>query len=205
MATLPQKLTLHLLAATSFPLVVAAALAGLSALAGWLDAGSFEQRLIHAAMPVLGGLAIAMYVFYFVQIVRAYRRGQSLLHTTNPPPAQPPPYARVTREHWDGVAITFFVFLLLVGIGMIIGLPAKAAHADRFTYYSFLLLEHSTLFIGAAGLVFSITLMTTHALRGVLRSFTWEAHGDRPTERRRNLPLDVALTALPMFVAVLVI
>ena len=204
MASLPRILALHLLAATSVPLAVAAALAGLWILSGWLPSAAFEGALIRAVIPVLLAVTIAMYGLHFAQTVRTYRRGQGLAHapvTPGPPPA----LDRVTRNHWESVGNALFVFLLFVGIGLLLGAPAQSEKLDPVTYYVFYWLGRGTLFVGAAMLVFSLALMTTHALRGIVRSFYWSLNGARATERRRNLPLEMAVAALPLFVARLVL
>jgi hypothetical protein len=97
------------------------------------------------------------------------------------------------------------MLLLLFAIGQVVGFPASNPDADVATYHVFRGLEWGTLFLGATGFVFSLALLTTHSLRGILRSFTWTVYGDRPLELRRNLPLDVALVAVPLFFAVLFI
>jgi len=204
MDPLLRKLALHLLAATSVPLAVAAALAGLWMLPAWLTLPVFARALIRAAVPVLAAVTIAMYVLHFVATVSTYLRGH-----TSPPghgiPNPPPALDRVIPNLWRGVGSTFILFFLFLGLGLLLGAPARSAHADRLTYGGFLWLERGTLFSSAAVLVFSLALMSTHALRGIERSFYYALNGVRRTELWLNLPFAVAVAALPLFVALLVV
>jgi hypothetical protein len=202
MAPILRQLLLHLLAATSVPLAVAVALALVAALPVWLSLPTFARGLIEAAVPVLAGVTLALYVWHFIATVRTYLRGRAPSSFVLPDP--PPGLGVVARDLWAGVGSAFGFFLLLIGASLLVGFPARIFRPNQLTHDVFLWLERGALLVSVALLVFGLLLMTTWALRGILGSFHYEMNGARRPVRRRNLPFEVALAALPVFGLLLV-
>jgi hypothetical protein len=196
LASILRQLLLHLLAATSVLLAVAVALALVAALPGWLSLPTFAGQLIEAAVPVLAGVMLVLYVWHFVATLRTYLRGQALPVHVSPDP--PPGFRVVAEDLWAGVGSAFGFFLLLLGASLLLGLPARFG-PDQLTHDVFVWLERGALLVSVALLVFGLLLMATWALRGILGSFHYEMNGMRRAVRRRNLPFEVALAALPVF------
>lgn len=202
MESLLRRLALHLLAASSVVLAVAVALAGVSLLPEWVSLSPVAEASIRAAVPVLAAVTLAAYVVAFVATLRTYLRGRTPggAGSSHPPPG----LAVVAPALWKGAGGAFGAFVVLLGTGLLVGVPARIFPAGQLTHDVFAWLERAVSTLGAAILVFGLALMATHSLRAILARFHFEMHRMRRVERRPDLPFEVALAALPVFAVLLV-
>jgi hypothetical protein len=199
----PYGLAPHLLAAASMPIAVTGALAGIWFLPNGLPLTALTQTLIRAVVPVLGAVTITMYGIYLIATLRIYFGPRSSSGVLNPGPDLPLDLERVTRTFWTSVFGAVGLFLLLLGVAWGLGIPSHIGRPDRALHAVFFWLERGTIFSNAAIFVFAVALTTTYGLRGVVRTYHFEVRGARRIERRRNLPLEVGVGALPIFVTIL--